>query len=438
MSTNVEHAVLGACLCSASCYWRVADLLTPEDFSDGRLAKLYALIRERARAESAFDAVTIGDVAPQLSNLALELATGEGWRQGNIRAYAELVASNAVMRRVKQAGQQIAHLDGPDALGQAQRLIAGCSPRQIGAIRHVREFLRESVTEMQRRVDASEELTGIPTSLPTLDKLLCGWQPTDLIVIAARPSVGKTAFALQSAGAAARAGKHVLFFSLEMSGVQLTDRLQAHFAEVNASGIRRPKLFNDADFRRLFEAEAEIAQLPMDIDDTAGLTVEAIGARARQAHAANQLDLIVIDYLTQITPPKANTTAEALQIVTRALKGLAKELSVPVILLSQLNREGEGHRPTLKTLRDSGAIEQDADVVIFLHRPDPSKREQVIAILEKQRNGETGDIHLNAKMEHMRFAEIEAAAESSSNVQPGFAGYPRRSRSNESGRWNGY
>lgn len=435
---NAEHAVLGACLTDPKAYWRVADLLVADDFAAAPHRKLYALIRDRANASEPFDAVTIHEANAALGGLALELASSEGWRTANVRAYAEMVTQSAMTRRIHAAGAQIARLDGPDVLGQAQQLIGACLPRHAGQVKHIREYLRASVAELQRRVNSKEAITGLPTSIPALDDMLCGYQPGDLIVLAARPSVGKTAFTIQSLVNASRHRKRVLFFSLEMTGVKIADRIQAHIAQVNAAGMKRPALFDDADFGALFNAATEIADLPLYIDETPALTVEALCARARQIHATTGVDLIAIDYLTQMTPPggpKLNT-ADALQIITRALKGLAKELDVPVILLSQLNRDGEGHRPTLKSLRDSGAIEQDADVVIFLHRPDPNRRDRLVLIVEKQRDGETGDIWLDSNYRHQRFTAIDEPSEQDqATAKPrGFGSFsPRRA----AGGWNG-
>lgn len=437
---NAEIAVIGSCVTDPAAYWRVADLLVADDFSTATHRRLYALIRDRANASEPFDAVTIGEVSADLGQHALEAANSEGWRHGNVRAYAELIVQSAMTRRIRAAGQQIARLEGPDVIGQAQQLIGSCLPRHAGQVKHVREYLRASVAELQRRVNSKESMTGIPTSIHGLDEMLCGFQPGDLIVLAARPSVGKTAFTVQSLVNAARHRKRVLFFSLEMTGVKIVDRIQAHIAQVNAAGMKRPELFDNADFGALFNAATEIAELPLYIDETPALTVEALCARARQIHATTGCDLIAIDYLTQMTPPggpKLNT-ADALQIITRALKQLAKELNVPVILLSQLNRDGEGHRPTLKALRDSGAIEQDADVVIFLHRPDPARRDRVVLIVEKQRDGETGDVWLDANMRHQRFTQIDEPSEQDQAPAKGrgFGQFGQRRASG--GGWNGY
>lgn len=404
---NAEHAVLGACLSNAQAYWRVADLLVPEDFADGQLGRLFALIRERARTDSAFDAVTVGEVAPSFRVLAMDLAASEGWRVANVRGYASLIATGALQRRVQAAGREIARLNSGDALEAAQKILGACAPKHAGSVKHIREYLHESTLDLQRRCDASDELTGIPTSIPQLDDLTDGLQPSDLIVVAARPSVGKTAFVLQCGINAARHGKRTLMFSMEMSGKQLVDRVQAHIACVNAMGLRRPKGLTNEDFRRLTEAGMEINNLPFLIDQTGSLTMEAIGARARQVHATDGLGLIVIDYLGLMSMPKAPTGAEALQIVTGGLKSLAKELNVPIIVLSQLNREANGKRPTLGELRGGGSIEQDADVVIFLWRPREEKKTELVLLLDKQRNGETGEIPLDADYAHMRFVPVD-------------------------------
>jgi replicative DNA helicase len=437
---NAEAAVLGCCVTNPQAYWRVADLLTAADFADPRLARLYALIRERANAKQPlpFDAVTIAEVDRDLGGLALDLANSDGWRQANVRAYAELVVRGAVTRKVKLAGQQIARLDGDDVLGQAQQLLGACLPRHTGEVKHVREYLRASVAELQRRVDSKERMTGIPTSLPELDDLTSGLQPADLIVLAARPSVGKTALAIQILVNACRHGKRSMLFSQEMSGVKIADRIQAHIAQVNAMGMKRPELFDTADFGFLMNAASEIAELPLYIDETPALTLDALGARARQKHATEGLDFIAIDYFQLMTPPKASTRNEAMAMVSGGLKALAKELNVPVLLLSQLNRDGEGQRPGMGNLRDTGALEQDADLVMFLHRPNPEEREDVMLILAKQRDGETGEIYLHANYRHQRFTQAPMFHEEQTEKKARGFGGMRRARTSNAGGWNGY
>lgn len=401
-----EAAVLGACLVDPQAYWKIADTLTAGDFSTAEGRDLFDTIARQCREGLPCDGLTIGEVSRH-GNLAMQVASGSGWRSTNVASYAALVAARAMARKVKAAGQRITQLPDADSYGEAQRILATCAPRSSNAIRSIREYLRESISQMQVRVDAGGNLTGIPTSLPALDDLTAGFQAGDLIILAARPSVGKTALAVQCAIHAAKAGTPVLFFSLEMSGVQLADRVQAHMSGVDSAKIRTPSRMDEADFSRLFAVAGDIADLPLLIDESSGLAIEAIEARARQTDATNRLGLIVIDYLTQITPPKANSTNDAMQIITRRLKALAKDLRVPVVLLSQLNRAGDA-KPGLTALRDSGAIEQDADVVAFLHRPNPEQHRTIELIVEKQRNGPTGVVWLYADYPLMRFTESEA------------------------------
>jgi replicative DNA helicase len=277
----------------------------------------------------------------------------------------------------------------------------------VSAVKPIKAFLRETIVTMQQRLDSTELLTGVPTSLEWLDEQTAGWQRGDLIVLAARPSVGKTALALQCALHAAQAKHPVFFASLEQSGCQIAERALSSLAKVSLLSIRQPKKLGDEEWGRISgDAAKAIAEMPLMLDETGALTVDAICARARQCNADKRLGLIVIDYLQQIAPPKADKLADAIQIITRALKALAKELAVPVLLLCQLNREGD-EKPLLKHLRDSGAIEQDADVVVFLHRPQQDSRELVELTIAKQRNGACESTYLHADMEHMRFVPTE-------------------------------
>lgn len=398
---DAESAVLGAILLDPAAYWRVADLLTAADFTRDVYRSLWTALGSLARSNTPIDAITVGERAPQIATLALELVRDTP-SSANARAYAEIVAKDATTRRVRNAGERIAKLGGDDVLGEAQKLLGSCAPQTLTAIKPARDFMRESVARMQSRLEAESVLSGVSTGLADLDELTAGWQRGDLIILAARPSVGKTALALQCALHAAKASHPVLFMSLEMSGSQLTDRALSHLGRVSSVGIREPKRLMEDEWQRVHRAGTVLSDLPLLIDESSALTVEAVCARVRQCNAQQRLGLVIIDYLSQITPPKSNSTNDGIQLITRQIKALAKDLTVPIMLLCQLNRTHEG-RPKLASLRDSGAIEQDADVVIFLHRPDESSRTRIELLLEKQRNGPTGDVKLSAAMEYMRF-----------------------------------
>lgn len=417
---DAESAVVACALRDSSAYWRVADLVTPEDFRNTGLRAVWTVIGDQLRKGAPADAVTIGDVAPDLGVLAVDVASHSPGSVQYIRSYAELMSRRALERRVKQAGQRIAQLGGEDVLGEAQRILASCTPRSGASIGMLSDFVRKSLAGVMEREQAQQALAGVATGFEDLDELTGGWQRTDLVVVAARPSVGKTAFALQSAIAAASANVPTMFVSLEMNGTQLADRAVSHITGVNALHIRNPRDMDEDEWPLLTSVTTRTEDLPLRIDESSSSTVDAIAARVRQVDAEQRLGLVVIDYLTYITPPKSETTAEGIQIITRMLKALAKELNLPVILLSQLNRDGDDE-PELKHLRGSGAIEQDADVVVFLHRPDKANRELVKVKVAKQRNGPLGDFHLHADMARMRFSPTEYSA-------PALPFRPRNSR----------
>lgn len=417
---DAEANVLGGCLIVSQAYWQVADLLTENDFASEAHCALWRAIGEAAKDGTPIDVFTVGDRNPSVAQLAVQVANATPGA-ANIRAYAEVVRREATTRRIRAAGGRIAKLAGEDVLGEAQRIIASCAPSVAAAIRPARDFLKDSMTRMAERHAATEVLTGVPTSIDGLDEMLSGWQRGDLILVGARPSVGKTALAVQASIHAALAGHPVLFLSLEMAGSQLTDRMLAHLARVDGQCIRQPKTLEESDWPRITAAAERIAAMPLRIDETSALAVEAVCARVRQANSAQRLGLVVIDYLTQMTPPKANRGDEAIQIITRALKALAKELAVPVMLLSQLNRAGDS-RPSLTSLRESGAIEQDADVVLLLHRPQAERPELVECIVAKQRNGPIGDcwLHFNRPLQSFQTTQERPAASTVTKTRRGF------------------
>lgn len=403
-----EIAVLGCCMAEPKAYWQIAGSLTPDDFTNGARADLFHEIGRRAKAGHLFDAVTIGSDRPELNGLAMDAMLAEGWRVSNVVGYADRVAANSLLRRLRQAGARIANLDDEDPYGQAQRILAACAPRNQGTLRHIRDFTREAVADLQARYESTEALTGLPTGIDELDEATGGLQAPDLIVVAARPSVGKTALLLQVTRAVAKKGRALAIFSLEMSGKQLTDRLTSAEGVIDGTLLRRPKAMDESDWSRWARGCETVSGMPIYIDETPGVSVEAICARTRQLKAQldetdTPLGAVAIDYLQLIKKGKAENVTTAIGDITASLKALAKELNIVVILLSQLNREAEGKEPNMSHLRDSGSIEQDADVILFLWRPNSKFWTFLELIIGKQRNGVTLKLALQADYKYMTF-----------------------------------
>jgi replicative DNA helicase len=404
-SFDFETAAVGAVLLEPQAFWRCADAVNADDFADPVCRRLWALISELAQAKQPYDYITISERDPSLGREAASIVNATP-SAVNARVYAQGVAKRATSRRVRLAGEQIARLSGDDVVVQAQRLIGECVPRAESPIRPISYYVSEAYRELAERHEAEDAISGIPSGIESLDAMTGGFQDGDLIIVGARPSVGKTALSLQWAIHAAELKRRPLFVSLEMRGIRIAQRALAHVGHINPLHLAQPKQLEDGEWPRLTSAVTYLRELPLMLDQQSGLTVEALSARARQLHAQDGLDMIVIDYLTYLTPPRAESVAAGVQQMTRSLKALAIDLNVPIILLSQLNRDGD-NRPTLTSLRESGAIEQDADVVILLSRPDSSKHHLVLADLKKQRNGPVGEVWLHARMDRMRFVETD-------------------------------
>lgn len=270
----------------------------------------------------------------------------------------------------------------------------------------MKEVLREFHAGLANRSEKGDEITGVTWGVDQLDTMTGGMQPGDLVLIAARPSMGKTAFALQLARAAAGSGSGVLVFTLEMSAEQLMGRLVSSVAHVSGDGLRRPADMDESAWGRISAATARIVELPLRFDESGTLTLDALLAKTRQAHATNPVRIVVIDYLQLIAPPNADRVDIGLGAITRSLKALAKDIGATVVLLSQLNRKCEERsdkRPILSDLRDSGAIEQDADIVAMLYRdeyynPQSVDKGFVEVLLRKHRNGAVGMVPCHADL----------------------------------------
>lgn len=423
-SVESEQAVLGGLLLDNRAWPDVAPLLRADDFyrEDHRL--LFRAIAGLAEAGYPCDQVTVVEALRE--NDALDQVTAQYVGQlaaeipsaANIRTYAEIVRDRAMRRGLIAGATKIVEsafaTDGQparDKLDHAQAVIGSVGEgRDSGQIVSSREATNRAVEHMERVLEADSEITGLPTGLIDLDSLTGGLQDGDLIYLAARPSMGKSALALQIAYHAASLGRHVGFFSLEMSLEQLIQRAQSMLSGVPLGLIRNPKALTDADWAKLTPATATISQASVDYVDMPGMGVTDLRAKARQIDRKADVGLIVVDYLQQI-PGDGQNRNDEIERISRALKQLARELECPVLCLSQLNRDVErrnNKRPMLSDLRDSGSIEQDADLVLTIYRDEVYHEysahrgiAEISAI--KQRNGPLGSIDARWDDTHVRF-----------------------------------
>lgn len=338
-------------------------------------------------------------------------AGGVGW---NVRHHARIVADRAALRRLLAAGQAIqalaeaGHADPGELVAEAERLVfAVAQKRRQGEARHIEPILSEWLDSYDRRA-CSDGPTGVVPCVPGLSSVVPVFAGGELVLIAARPAVGKTAIALALARGAAEAGAGVLFCSLEMPAAQLAERLVAAESGADAQALRLGRVpMREMD--RLMDARKLLGGLPVWIDDAPSQDAARICGTARRMAARHGLGLAVVDYAGLVKPadPK-RPRHEQVGEVSATLKGLAKDLGIPVVLLSQLNREVEGRadgKPRLSDLRDSGSLEQDADTVILLHRPDIT-RDELALIVAKQRSGPTGEASCIFQRERLRFLDM--------------------------------
>ncbi len=427
-SMEAEEAVLGAILLQGAALDRVADWLRPEDFYREAHGKIFRAMLDLYQRREPVDLVTVTsrlqhkDVLGQVGGpvMLTELSEQVG-SAANIEYYARLVQERSILRRLIGRCEEIAAScyepieDVPELLDWAEGQIFEIAESTMRAgIVAVGPLAGAELATLQAIGERGELVTGVASGFLDLDKYTAGWQPSDLIVVAARPSMGKTALALNLAFNAAEKGVAVAFFSLEMAKEQLVRRLLGALAQVDSARLRRAFLSRE-DWDNLRAAARQLERLSMVIDDSPAATVLDIRAKCRRLKAEDKLGLVIIDYL-QLMRGRRDLSSREQEIseISRSLKALAKELNVPVIALSQLNRKLEDRpnkRPQLADLRESGAIEQDADVVVFIYRdevyreesPDQGKAEIIIG---KQRNGPTGKLMLAYRGRLVRFDNL--------------------------------
>ena len=425
---DLESVILGACLTETTAMVLVGDKLSPEMFYETKFGEIYAALLSMYHSGKAIDLVT---VRAELASRGKLEAVGGAYElvrlAGRVASSAHLEYHALILRQMYIRREMIAGLhtllasaadesvDLSDALADLHRLAGHLESGAVSnnCLRDMERLMQDTLEQMDKRVENNRNgITGIPTGLRELDRLTAGWQQGDLNIIAARPSVGKTAFALHLALAAGRAGKHVLVNSLEMQGERLGDRwLCAQAANVDA-GHLKTGLLDAGERQQALEAARLLSALPVYVDDNPKMSMDHIRSSALLQKSKGRCDLLIIDYLQLCdmnTGQKNRNREQEVAQATRKAKLLAKELNVPVVLLCQLNRESEGRpggRPELFHLRESGAIEQDADVVMLLYRPALARlttdRESGypteglgVVIVAKQRNGETGNAYFS-------------------------------------------
>jgi replicative DNA helicase len=427
-SPEAEQAVLGAMLLDQDAALRAVEMVDDTVFYREEHRRLFRAMRALIERRSVIDPVTLNDELERRGELAqvggaeyvTELVDAAP-TAANLEHHARILREKSILRRLIESSTRTI-TEAYDGRSQAPELLDLAEARifQISQQRRDQGFtrLKEMLWPAMERIEALQRsgktITGVPTGFVDLDELTSGFQPSELVIVAARPSMGKTALVLNLAAYAAIEAKvGVAIFSLEMSKDALVQRLLTAEAQVDSSRVRRSAL-RDADFTRLARAAGILQGCPIWIDDSPAITLLEMRSKARRLKAEHDIGLLVVDYLQLMRSPEyAENRVQEISDVSRSLKGLARELKIPVIALSQLSRASEqrgGERkPILSDLRDSGAIEQDADVVIFIHRPeyydkeDETKRGIAEIMLAKHRNGPTGDITLRFSREFTRF-----------------------------------
>jgi replicative DNA helicase len=424
-SSEAEKAVLGAILLDQRLFDQAAELLNAEDFHLEAHQKIFLMMARLSTKSEAIDTVTIREELLKAGDL--EIAGGTSYvaslvdgvpRLSNIEQYARIVKDKSHLRRLISSTSQIldrsfsGQEDAADLLDDAERAIFEIGQeRASSGFVGLAEIIKNTWSHIQILEQKKELITGLATGYPDLDELTSGLQPSDLIILAARPGMGKTSLALNIAQyTAVEKGSRVGIFSLEMASEQLVMRLLCGEARVDSHKIRSGYISRD-DWRKLGDAMRNLAEAEIFIDDTPGISILEMRSKGRRLKAEHGLDLIIVDYLqlmsgsTGFSRLRAENRQQEISAISRSLKALAKELNIPLIAISQLSRAPEqrrgDHKPQLSDLRESGSIEQDADVVLFVYREDlykkdPDDEETGIAeiIIGKQRNGPTGTVKL--------------------------------------------
>jgi len=433
-NTDAEASLLGAILIDADAIVKIADIITPEDFFDARNQHIYEAIVKLYEKRQAIDVLTLSDQlkadgyldmigGPQyLTELTNFVPTA-----AHVEQYADIVAQKAMRRRLIHTSSEISSL-GYDETRSLKELIEEAESKLFEVSQqHVKQditsletILADSFERLDDLHKDKQKIRGIPTGFKDLDNMLAGLQRSDLFILAARPSMGKTALALNLAhNVAVQAKEPVLIFSLEMSKEQLVDRLLSMESGVDAWALRTGNL-TDNDFEKIGQAMGTLSEAQIFIDDTPGITVSDLRTKARREAHQRPLGLIIVDYLQLMSGGGKyggdGNRVQEISEISRGLKGVARELNVPLIALSQLSRSVESRSPQipqLADLRESGSIEQDADVVAFIYReeyynPETDRKKITDLLIKKHRNGPTGGVELYFDNEKQRFRSLDS------------------------------
>ena len=429
---DAERSVLGALLLHTDAVVDVT-FLKPEDFYLPKHQQVFQAILATYNARSATDPIVVGEELSRQGKLEeiggheqlMDLMEGVITAAGVVY-HAEIVREKAIARRLLETCLDVARRayenesEAKELLEEAERKIFEISGMdKSGDAVSIADVLQKTFEKIDRLRERDGRLTGLATEYYDFDDMTGGLQPGELVIIAARPSMGKTTFALNLTERVSKFDKGIAFFSLEMSNQQVIQNMLCCRAQIDGSSMRKGRI-TDQQYKRLQEEAAKLYETPIFIDDTPGISITQLRAKARRLKQKHGIDMIVVDYLQLMTGGgRFESRQQEISAISRGLKSVARELSVPVLALSQLNRDVENrddHRPRMSDLRESGAIEQDADVSLLLHRDDyfnPTEENRGLAqvIIAKQRNGPTGEVALRFFREFMRFENYTRSAE---------------------------
>jgi len=430
-NVDAEKAILGSIMLRPGAIHEINDTVNSDSFYASKHAQIYKIMLELSSKGEPIDILSVShklEEKGQLDQIGgssyLSELTNSVPASTNIKYYADIVNKKHILRKIIEAGDHISELgfrddveDVFEILDQAEKKMMGINSNAGShAFQSIKDSLPEAWERLEKLHENKGELRGVSTGFHDLDQYLSGFQKSDLIILAARPSMGKTTLALDIARQAAlKQGTPTVIFSLEMSTQQLVDRMLAAQSKVNAWNLRTGNLSSEGEFAKIRDSLDSLSKAPIFIDDMAGNSIIRMRSVCRRIRAEHGIGLIIVDYLQLMSTSKNyDNMVNQVTEISRSLKALAKEFDVPVVALSQLSRavESRGGRPRLSDLRDSGSIEQDADIVMFIHREDKGKDESektniAEILIEKHRNGPVGKVDLYFDEKSTTFMSID-------------------------------